>query len=129
MRERNITQYKLSKALGFSNSTISNWRSDSVRPEGDKIVILADYFGVSVDYLMARTDDPRIQPGDASEPLYLSQDEHELLASFRAFSPSTKSHVDYNEAMALAKRISLLSEANQTKALDYLELLENQQNK
>lgn len=45
-----ISQGKLEKELGFSNGSISKWKSSMPNPE--RLKKLADYFGVSVDYLM-----------------------------------------------------------------------------
>lgn len=46
----NLSQGKLEKELGFSNGSISKWRNSTPTPE--RLQKIADYFGVSVDYLM-----------------------------------------------------------------------------
>lgn len=43
--------------LGFSNATATHWKN-GVIPKGDMLIIVADYFGCSVDYLLGRTDTP-----------------------------------------------------------------------
>ena len=45
-----ISQGKLEKELGFSNGSISKWKNSTPTP--DRLQKLADYFGVSVDYLI-----------------------------------------------------------------------------
>lgn len=47
---KGISQGKLEKELGFSNGSISKWKNSIPNPE--RLKKLADYFGVSVDYLM-----------------------------------------------------------------------------
>ena len=47
---RGISQGKLEKELGFSNGSISKWKNSTPNPE--RLKKLADYFGVSVEYLM-----------------------------------------------------------------------------
>ena len=42
----------LEKKLGFGNATIRKW--DEATPSGDRLSKVADYFGVSVDYLLGR---------------------------------------------------------------------------
>lgn len=42
----------LERALGFGNKTISKWEEHI--PSVDKVVMVADYFNVSVDYLLGR---------------------------------------------------------------------------
>ena len=47
--ERNITPYKVSKDTGISQATLSDWKSGKSNPKVDKLKILADYFGVSLE--------------------------------------------------------------------------------
>lgn len=54
--ERNgISITKLESELGFGNSSIKKWERMS-SPSVDKIIKVATYFDVSVDYLLGRTD-------------------------------------------------------------------------
>lgn len=46
----NISILKLETALGFGNGTISRW--DTNRPSVDKVKLVADYFGCTVDELL-----------------------------------------------------------------------------
>lgn len=52
---KGITIAKLESDLGFGNSSIKKWEKSS-SPSVDKIVKVATYFDVSIDYLMGRTD-------------------------------------------------------------------------
>ena len=52
---KGITIAKLEFDLGFGNSSIKKWEKSS-SPSIDKIVKVATYFDVSIDYLMGRTD-------------------------------------------------------------------------
>lgn len=56
MSELDVSSYKLTKATGIANGLISNWRNGKGAPNLDNLGRLADYFGVSTDYLMGRTD-------------------------------------------------------------------------
>ena len=47
-----VTAYQVSKATGIAQSTLSNWKARRNLIRGDKAQKIADYFGVSVDYLM-----------------------------------------------------------------------------
>ena len=49
-KEAKISQGKLEKELGFSNGLISKWKNSI--PSHDRLKKLADYFGVTPDYLM-----------------------------------------------------------------------------
>lgn len=50
-----ISISKLESELGFGNSSIKKWERIS-SPSVDKIIKIAGYFDVSVDYLLGRTD-------------------------------------------------------------------------
>lgn len=60
LEERNISAYKLSKDTGISEALISYWKNGKQQPKYDSINLLCDYFGVSADYLLGRTDNPEI---------------------------------------------------------------------
>lgn len=49
---RNVTPYKVAKETGVSTSTLSSWKKGRYTPKQDKLQKIADYFGVSVDYLL-----------------------------------------------------------------------------
>lgn len=49
-KNRKISQGNLEKELGFSNGSISKWRNSA--PTTERLQKIADYFGVSIDYLM-----------------------------------------------------------------------------
>lgn len=59
LHEHHITAYQLSKETNLSESLISNWKSGRQLPNYSSIKILSDYFNVSSDYLLERTDDPK----------------------------------------------------------------------
>ena len=52
LEERGVTAYKVSKATGIAGSTFSDWKSGRSTPKQDKLQKIADYFGVSVDFLI-----------------------------------------------------------------------------
>lgn len=61
MKEHGISSKKLSDDTKISTGNISDWKSGRSQPSLEKIRILADYFNVSIDYLLDRTDDPDIR--------------------------------------------------------------------
>lgn len=58
LQNSGITAYQMSKDTGISESLISNWKSGRQLPKYDSLNTLADYFKVSGDYLLGRTDTP-----------------------------------------------------------------------
>ena len=47
-----ITAYKVAKETGISTSTMTEWKKGKYVPKADKLQKIADYFGVSLEYLM-----------------------------------------------------------------------------
>lgn len=58
IQNKGITAYKLSKDTGISEALISNWKTGRQLPKYDSIILLCDYFEVSADYLLERTEIP-----------------------------------------------------------------------
>lgn len=50
------TSKKLSESMGISTGNISDWKSGKSKPTAEALLKIADYFNVSVDYLLGRTD-------------------------------------------------------------------------
>lgn len=55
--ENNTKPYVVAKAIGSSNAVCTKWKNGSI-PNGETLLKLANYFNVSVDYLLGRTDTP-----------------------------------------------------------------------
>ncbi len=55
--ERNMGQNLLAKELNVSNASISYWENAKQEPSAQAIYKLAQYFGVSADYILGITDD------------------------------------------------------------------------
>ncbi len=55
-KEKGITINKLEQLAGLSQRSIGKW--DTSAPSADKLQRVADYFNVSTDYLLGRTDNP-----------------------------------------------------------------------
>ena len=56
-RSKHITQEKLASILGVTQSNLSGWETEKWQPDHATLLKLADYFEVSIDYLLGRTDE------------------------------------------------------------------------
>lgn len=56
--KRGISLTKLEEDLGYSRNTL--YKLKSQKPNAERISEIADYFNVSTDYLLGRTDNPAI---------------------------------------------------------------------
>lgn len=72
MRERGTTQEDLAKVTDKTRQTVSQYTNGISEPGYDTLVKIADFFNVSTDYLLGRTNEPSRQPCAADE-LGLSQ--------------------------------------------------------
>jgi transcriptional regulator with XRE-family HTH domain len=52
--KHNIRQQDLSEVMGVSRSTVAMWETGKSFPDPNALVRLADYFGVTVDFLLER---------------------------------------------------------------------------
>lgn len=57
-----ISQLKLAMDLNTSQNTVSRYETGEREPGIAELIKLADYFNVSVDYLLERTDTPDRYP-------------------------------------------------------------------
>lgn len=51
-KERGLSQIQLAEKLGVDFRTISNWENGVRKPDIDMLVIVADFFEVSTDFLL-----------------------------------------------------------------------------
>lgn len=52
LQKYNVTSYKVSKETGITQTALSNWKSGRSTPTTKTLQKIADYFGVTIDYLM-----------------------------------------------------------------------------
>lgn len=50
--QKEVTDYRVSEDTGITKSTFSDWKSGRSKPKIDKLKILADYFGVPIEYFL-----------------------------------------------------------------------------
>lgn len=60
-KEKGISQLKLALDLNTNQNTISRYETGEREPSIKDLIRIADYFNISVDYLLGRTDNPKLQ--------------------------------------------------------------------
>lgn len=58
-KQKNISQLKLSMDLGLNQNTLSRYETGAREADYKTLILIADYFDVSLDYLLERTDNPK----------------------------------------------------------------------
>lgn len=84
--ERAITQKEVADAVGGTQSNLAKWEKGKTQPPADMIIKLADFFQVSADFLLGRSDDLGNVSIQSNAPA-LTADEKEILRLYRSFSP------------------------------------------
>ena len=59
-KSKGISQLKLAMDLNTNQNTISRYETGEREPGISELIRIADYFNVSLDYLLERTDNPRV---------------------------------------------------------------------
>lgn len=63
-KQQNITQQQLSNYLGITQATLSGWENEKFEIDNNSLMKCADYFNVSVDYLLGRTEEKNTDEKD-----------------------------------------------------------------
>ena len=69
--EARLSQNELAERLGVSRSAIRGWEIGETLPGARPLMILADYYGVSVDYILGREEMEKLYVGHLSTRLIL----------------------------------------------------------
>ena len=69
LQKYGVSAYKVAKETGVTQSTLSDWKRGRSTPKSENMKKLADYFGVSIDYLMTGKEEtsdkePQLKPKD-----------------------------------------------------------------
>ena len=59
-KAKGISQLKLAMDLNTNQNTISRYETGEREPEINELIKIADYFNVSIDYLVGRTKNPEM---------------------------------------------------------------------
>lgn len=89
LQKKGLTVYRVSKETGISQTTFSNWKSGRSNPKSDTMKKIADYLGVTVDYLM--NENELSEKEDITDNgIYYLNDEARDMANFLFENPDYK---------------------------------------
>ena len=89
--KKNISQQKLAEMIGVSQQSINKYENHNIEPDIATLILLADYFNTSVDYLIGNTDiNHKIQ---ILEPYDLNSDETTLIDNYRKLTTTEKDSI------------------------------------
>ena len=111
MKERNMNAAKTTRELHISVSSFSDWQSGKARPSLEVIAKFADYFDVSLDYLVYGVE-LESSNNQTSESPFLNAREDKCIDKFRKLSPALQEKLlSYADGMIAASPDTSISES------------------
>ncbi|WP_312908966.1 helix-turn-helix domain-containing protein [Tissierella praeacuta] len=114
--EKNITQKDLAKQLNVTDRLIRYYETGERMPPADILGKIADFFDVSVDYLLGRTTTKKTMPSTENS-CFLP-----VMEKLRDYNITNKAFININD-------IKNLSPQNQARIADYIEILKLLENR
>ena len=84
---RGVSQQKIADYLGITQQSVNRYEKQKFEPDIGTLIMLADYFGTTVDYLIGHTP-----PGDTAAP-ELSREEWALIRDYRRLDGGEKESI------------------------------------
>ena len=94
-----LQQKQIAQDLHLSKQVYSNYELGQREPSIDMLGKLADYFGVTVDYLIGRDDKAQAEPFKTKKSPALSEEDEEMLNTYLELSDDSKRVVRYTVNM------------------------------
>lgn len=97
LKAKGVTAYQVSKATGIPQATFSQWKHGVTTPKVDKLRLIADYFNVSLEYLMNEDENENYYINDEvaelAQEIYEDEDLHMLFSAARDISKEDMQYV------------------------------------
>lgn len=113
--KRDLSQMALSKLIGVSQQTIGSWETGRTNPDPEMIKVLAEFFGVTTDYLLG--NDIEIAKQEITDAV---SDDQEL----REFWDKLKEREDLQ---ILCKQTKSLSPTTIKRVIKYIKMVEDEE--
>lgn len=116
LQEKGLTAYKVAKDTGISRSTLAAWKKKEYTPKLDKLQKLANYLGVSIQYLTGESNEiDDTQQMQAPNGYYVDKETAEYAEMLRT-RPG---------ARLLFSAAKDISKEDMQKAVEYIEFLKS----
>ena len=109
LQKYDVTSYKVAKEAGVTQTALSNWKTGKSTPTTKTLQRIADYFGVTIDYLMTgeeKENDKYYVNEETAEMAQTLFKTKPLRVLFDAAKDATPEDLEttYNMLMALKKK-------------------------
>lgn len=75
LKKHDVTAYRVAKETGVTTATLTSWKQGKYTPKREKLQKIADYFGVSIEYLLGDLTDET--NSSESKPYYELTDKNQ----------------------------------------------------
>lgn len=113
--KQGISIVELEEKLGFGRNSLYSWKTKT--PNGDRLKKVADYFHVSTDYLLGRTDTPQFTRRDERDVQKILTDMTEGLSNDSSLAYMKNGGEEIDEEDAELLRASLENVIRQSKLI------------
>ena len=87
-KEKNISQQQLANILEISQQAINKYENHKVEPDINTLIAMADYFGVTLDYLVGRFENEK-----SENNFVITEAEKDLIFNYKKLSETEKTGV------------------------------------
>lgn len=95
----NVKPNQVSKATGIHTATLTSWKQGKYTPKPEKLQLIADYFNVSVDYLLG-SENYEYDKNDSVWNYHVSKHDKILIEKVMLDSDLSKRLIAYAEKLA-----------------------------
>lgn len=106
-KTKNLSQQQLADSIGVTKSTISRIESASRAASIEIVYELADYFDVSLDFIVGRSDDINTPKGNVAS---LSKEEELIIKNYRMLNDISKGKLIERSRILLEESGNIISE-------------------
>ncbi|MEK5181386.1 helix-turn-helix transcriptional regulator [Paenibacillus odorifer] len=78
LNQHGTTAYRVAKDTGITTSTLTSWKQGKYTPKREKLQKIADYFGVTVNYLMGVSEESKETQEDKPYYALSEKDERDI---------------------------------------------------
>lgn len=89
--KKDISQAELARSLGMSQQAIAKWETEKATPDPEMLIKIADFFGVTTDYLLGRDE---TNQESNTQKLEFSQEDLMLLHQIKRLTEDKRKIID-----------------------------------
>lgn len=114
-KEKRLTQDQLASLLNLKRSTIAGYETNRKQPDNATLIAIADFFNVSLDYLLGRVENKSIQPNYYPDYRYITVDDD--------LAPLVSDFVNRKELHGLVSTLLKLAPSKYNRVINILNIL------